>query len=205
MKSKWVHEIKGFEKVIPFAYKVYEDGKIESYMGQFSDGHTFIRKPVQEPQRILSPFIDRKGYRRIDLSTTNSKQKRVKFHRLVASAFIPNPLNKPQVNHKDGDKENNHATNLEWATNKENHQHKLKMGLNVSLSGDQHYTHVSEKYKSYHHGNKKVEQLDHEGNVIKTFKSIKEAAIFHNLDHSTISHAIRLDLTRAGYKWRKAK
>lgn len=55
------------------------------------------------------------------------KAHNVRLHRLIASAFIPNPENKPHVNHKDGDKSNNAADNLEWCTASENERHKVNM------------------------------------------------------------------------------
>ncbi len=60
----------------------------------------------------------------------NSKKRNVSVHRMVAETYIPNPHNLPCVNHIDGNKENNHVSNLEWVSHKENAQHASKMGLN---------------------------------------------------------------------------
>lgn len=65
---------------------------------------------------------NKKGYLNIDLYK-NGKRSKNRVNRLVATAFIPNPDNKPEVNHKDGNKTNNHASNLEWVTKKENCRH----------------------------------------------------------------------------------
>ena len=69
---------------------------------------------------IKKPSVSTYGYYFVRLS----KKESLKYvHRLVAKAFIPNPKDKPQVNHKDGNKLNNHINNLEWVTASENQLH----------------------------------------------------------------------------------
>lgn len=78
--------------------------------------------------RCLKPYIDKDGYCIVSIKENGvRKQKRV--HRLVAEAFIPNPLNLEQVNHKDGDKTNNNVDNLEWCDDKYNVNHAIYNGL----------------------------------------------------------------------------
>jgi hypothetical protein len=77
----------------------------------------------------------RRGYLRVSL-TKSKIEKTFSIHRLVAIAFIPNPENKPQVNHKDGDKLNNNEWNLEWNTASENTQHSFDNGLQVIIRGE---------------------------------------------------------------------
>lgn len=74
----------------------------------------------------------RNGYYRVSLyKDAEQKDNKYYIHRLVAEAFIPNPENKPEVNHKDNNKENNHYSNLEWVTHSENHIHLRSLGCLV--------------------------------------------------------------------------
>jgi hypothetical protein len=72
--------------------------------------------------------IGRRGYLAVRICR-DRKTKILYVHRLVAESFIPNPLNKPVVNHIDGDKKNNDVSNLEWSTYSENLQHAYDLGL----------------------------------------------------------------------------
>ena len=78
---------------------------------------------------LLHLHLDRKGYRTVSFSTPTRRVCTKKVHRLVAIAFIPNPENKSDVNHKDGNKSNNNDWNLEWMTRKENIEHAMRTGL----------------------------------------------------------------------------
>ena len=76
-----------------------------------------------DSQKYLKPEVNEKGYLRVDLYAENGKRTHYKIHRLVADAFIENKYDKPQINHKDGNKQNNSVTNLEWVTDSENKEH----------------------------------------------------------------------------------
>lgn len=80
-------------------------------------------------KRKLKPQLNGKGYLRVSIG-----KKLMFVHRLVAQTYIPNPENKLQVNHKDGNKLNNHVDNLEWVNNLENRKHAVNNGLH--LCGD---------------------------------------------------------------------
>lgn len=74
----------------------------------------------KKTKRMLTLYPDKKGYLRVKF-WENNKGYTFKVHRLVAQAFIPNPDNLPQVNHKDESKDNNNVNNLEWCDNAYNH------------------------------------------------------------------------------------
>ena len=71
-------------------------------------------------KRFLKLSVKKSGYVYVALSDSNKKIKHLRLHRLVAKAFIPNPDNLPEVNHKDENKQKNRADNLEWCTSKYN-------------------------------------------------------------------------------------
>lgn len=86
--------------------------------------------------RIRKQYTMPKGYMVCSLSLgSRSAKKCIRVHKAVAETFIDNPENKPEVNHRDGDKSHNYADNLEWATAKENMQHAVTNGLFTPMPG----------------------------------------------------------------------
>lgn len=80
---------------------------------------------------IIKPFLSQKGYLRVSLSKDN-KPHQYFIHDLVGLAFIPNLDGKPEIDHIDGNKFNNHVKNLRWVTSAENHQYAVELGLKKS-------------------------------------------------------------------------
>lgn len=103
--------------------------EIEGYNGKYQVS-TWGRIRNAETGAILTPYKNAKGYLKIGLQR-NGKCEKHRINRLVALAFIPNPNNYPQVNHIDGNKENNSYTNLECLTNEMNQEHRKLMRKGV--------------------------------------------------------------------------
>lgn len=113
----------------------------------------------------LKPMADRHNYLTVDLFD-GTKRCNKKIHRLVAESFIPNPENKPQVNHKNGDHQDNRVENLEWATSAENNLHAYRvLGKRAAFLG---------KYGKNHPMSKRVAQIKN-GKIVSVFYGLAEA------------------------------
>lgn len=139
------------------------------------------------PDRIVRAIPDKNGYLRVHLSK-NGERRNVCVHRLVAIAFVENPNNKPQVNHKDECKTNNEVANLEWVTCLENNNYGTR---NSRVSKSKRNTNC-----------KSILQLDKRGNVIREWVSINEVERQHGYDTGLLSKCCKGRKKSAyGYLW----
>lgn len=126
MQEKW-KKIKDYEEL----YEISEKGEVRTLCDHFVRNRLYKKKGD-----IVAVCNGAYGYNVCSLRK-NGVNKMFKLHRLLAQAFIPNPENKPQINHIDNNRKNNKLENLEWCTNTENEQHKIKQKRHPH--GETHY------------------------------------------------------------------
>ena len=128
----------------------------------------------------------RSGYFSYVITLPNGNKRRLAAHRLVAQAYIPNPDNKKQVNHKDGNKLNNCVDNLEWATQEENQQHAVELEL-----------------RSFAH----IFCFNKDKELVAEYKNIHEAARAAHISSCIIQQEVNKDIKAlsGGFYWSKEK
>ena len=185
MQEIW-KDIKGYEGL----YQISNLGNVKS-LKRNRFNYRLQRMIVVNKEKLLKQSFDGKKYLFVTLQKHKSR-KNYRIHRLVAEAFIDNPNNLPQVNHKDGNKNNNCVSNLEWCDGSYNVKEAFRLGLS--------------KKGAVHPNSKKVLQYDSNGNFIKEWHCVIDA--INNLHlpkyaHSSISLCCRGKTQSAyGFKWK---
>jgi hypothetical protein len=155
---------------------------------------------IRRGERLKTPHVDHGGYLTVWLSK-HSKMKCLKVHRLVASAFIPNPAGKKTVNHIDGNKQNNCVTNLEWATHSENIIHANKTGLRTVTEAQRKAASKNGKKTCAENRPKKAVYCKN-GEMQKCFESAHAGARYVHGSASAIIQCCKGKAkTHKGYEW----
>ena len=169
----------------------------EYQINQFGEIRTLKDSPKLKKYDVLKPQISKRNGYVYQMLYKNGKEKLLRVHRLVAMAFLPNPNNLPQVNHKDGNKQNNSVDNLEWCEQSYNMKHAYKNGLQIPSENQRKAIINTNKLKQ-----KKVCQIKY-GEIINTFSGISEASRQTKISISCISRCCNLKRKSTnGYEWR---
>lgn len=172
--------IKGYEGL----YQVSNLGRIKSLQRKVWNGFSFVDKK----EKILAPRYNSKGYVSYAL-WKNKTRKDFKGHWLVLSSFIDNINNKPQINHKNGKKDDNRLCNLEWCNNSENQLHAIKNGLRKIRYGKENPCSIP------------ILQYDINDNLIREWYSISDAMRFYGSIHITDCCKGKRNYA-GGFKWK---
>lgn len=175
-------DIPGFEGL----YKISEYGELKSFSRWRRTGTGGYYSKV----KILKPRKDRKGYVTLQLTKRDKTYVYVKRSRMVASLFCDNPNNLPQVNHINGIKDDDHYTNLEWCTPRENELHAYRTGLKKAA--------YLGKYGKDHNQSKPVIAI--KDTAILEFESKTECAIHLGTTVQNVYRSVKYDGFCKGYK-----
>ncbi len=180
-------DINGFVGI----YQISNLSNVQSLNRNYVDS---IGRNRNVKSKVLSIVIMNTGYKSVDLCFNNVKHKKL-IHILLAIAFIPNPENKPTVNHKNGIKLDCTLDNLEWATYGENNKHAIDNGLRkspwIGITGKDHPI------------SKVVIQYDKNDNYINEFDNSRIAEKLTGISYKHISCCcIGKRKTTGGFKWK---
>lgn len=170
MKEVW-KDIPNYEGL----YQVSNLGRIKSFRRS--------TKFKCQDEYILKPSHANNGYCQVTLYG-NAAKKKFLVHRLVAEAFIPNPENLPQINHKDENPLNNKVSNLEWCTTEYNNAY------------------GTAKIRMIDSKSQPVEQLTIDGRVIAIYRSVRIACEIIGVTKASLGYALRNGTNCKGYFWR---
>jgi hypothetical protein len=151
---------------------------------------------LRNGEYILKGYVGTNGYVSYSMSMGNYQRKYEMAHRLVAKAFIENPENKPEVNHKDCNRLNNCVENLEWCTHSENMQHSRALNRYPKQIKKRTIETLTKDREAKAHKMKPV--IDELGNIYPT---AKQAAFEHGLSQHAVRLAIKYGNKSANKKW----
>lgn len=187
MEEIW-KDIKGYEGL----YQVSNMGRVKSLERIDNSNH-----PVKE--KILTQKIEKGGYLRVHLRTPQSN-KNILVHRLVALSFIPNPENKPEVDHINTIRSDNRVENLRWVTTKENCNNPITI-KNMQIANTGENNPMYGKIGKDHHKSKPVLQFTLDGDFIKIWESTNIASKHIGVKSSVASCCREECKSAGGFKW----
>lgn len=180
---------------------------IIGYENLYQVSNTGVVRSLFRYKKELKPNISGSGYASVQLFK-NKIGKRMLIHRIVATAFIENPNNFPQVNHIDENKLNNCVNNLEWCSAKTNMNHGTRLKRQLNSCQNYYKSDLIKEIaiKNGKKASKPIIQMTRNGIFIRRYNSIKEAESFTGILSTKICDALKgRHQTSGGYIWKYEK